>query len=102
MTEPSHTIHPEVLKIIPGTVGAIVALGWIKGTWPQRVTALIGGSAASYYGASYMASALGTDHGLTGFLIGLFGMAIASKFFEALQALDLGARLDRMLTRWGL
>ena len=101
MTEPSH-VHPEILKIIPGAVGAIVALGWIKGSWPQRVIALIGGSAASYYGTGYMAAALGTDAGLTGFLIGLFGMAIASKVFEALQALDLGSRIDRLLTRWGL
>jgi hypothetical protein len=49
MTEPNQ-VHPEVLKVIPGTVGALVALGWIKGTWPQRVTALIGGAGASYYG----------------------------------------------------
>lgn len=99
MTEPNQ-VHPEVLKVIPGTVGALVALGWIKGTWPQRVIALVGGAAASYYGTGYLAGMMGTDAGLTGFLIGLFGMAVAAKCFEVLQLLDPAKVLDKLLSRW--
>lgn len=95
-------IPPELFKAVPGTVGSIVALGWIRGTWPQRVFALFGGSASSYYGTGHMAALMGTDAGLTGFLIGLFGMAVAAKCFELLQLLDPAKVLDKLLSRWGL
>jgi hypothetical protein len=37
---------------------------------------------------------------LTGFLIGLFGMAVAAKCFEVLQLLDPTKVLDKLLSRW--
>ena len=98
----SQDVPPEILKAIPGTLGALVALRWIVGTPLQRITALMGGSSASYYGTGHLANMMGTDTGLTGFLIGLFGMAIAAKCFEVLQLVDPGRVLDKLLTRWGL
>ncbi len=98
----SNDVHPEIIKAVPGTLGAFVALRWIVGTPLQRITAIIGGSAASYYGTGYMAGQMGTDAGLTGFLIGLFGMAIAAKCFELLQLIDAGRILEKLLSRWGL
>lgn len=96
----SQDVPPEILKIVPGTVGAIVALGWIRGTWPQRVFALLGGSAASYYGTGYLAGVMGTDAGLTGFLIGLFGMAVAAKCFDVLHMMDPKQVLEKLASRW--
>lgn len=96
----SNEVHPEIIKAVPGTLGAIVALRWIVGTPLQRITAIVGGSAASYYGTSHLASLMGTDAGLTGFLIGLFGMAVAAKCFEVLQLLDPAKVLDKLLSRW--
>lgn len=95
-------IPPEVLRILPGTLGAVVALQWIVGTPMQRVTAILGGSAASYYGTGHLAEMMGTDTGLTGFLIGLFGMAVAAKCFEVLQLVDPGKVLAKVLSRWRL
>jgi len=100
MAEPQ--VPPEIVKALPGALGSMVALRWITGTWQQRLSAFIGGSAASYYGTSYMSGLMGTDAGFTGFLLGLFGMALVAKLFEALQRLDIGSRLDRLLTRWGM
>lgn len=95
-------IPAEVYKALPGALGSLVALRWIVGTPLQRITAVLGGSSGAYYGTPYMATVLGTDHGLTGFLLGLFAMAIAAKVFEGLMAMNLGERFDRLLTRLGL
>lgn len=95
-------VVPEMLKALPGAVGAVVALAWINGTRTQRAVSLIGGIAASYYGASRAASMLGVEQGLAGFLVGLFGMAIAAKLFEAIAALNLARAIDRLLRKWGI
>ena len=92
----------EAAKAAPGIVGALVALRWMPGTPFQRVSAFVGGSAASYYGTDHLVHALEFSPGLTGFLLGLFGMAIASRVFEAIDGLRLGKRLDKLLDRWGL
>lgn len=96
------TLLPEALRGLPGALGAIVALRWITGTPMQRMASFIGGVAASRYGADHAAAWMGTSAGLTGFLIGLFGMAVAAKVFEAIAAFDLGGTLSRLLRKWGL
>ena len=92
----------EAAKAAPGIVGALVALRWMPGTPFQRVSAFVGGSAASYYGTDHLVHALEFSPGFTGFLLGLFGMAIASKVFEAIDSLRLGRRIEKLLDRWGL
>lgn len=93
---------PELTQAAPGILGSLVALRWIQGSPLQRVISFIGGCAASRYGTGYLSEAMGTDRDLTAFLLGLFGMAIAAKIFEALAAFDLIGRLDKLLARWGL
>lgn len=95
-------VASEAAKAAPGVVGALAALRWMPGTPLQRLSSFIGGSAASYYGTDHIAHALEIAPGFTGFLLGLFGMAIASKVFEAIDGLRLGKRLDKLLDRWGL
>lgn len=95
-------ITHEIIKAVPGTVGAIVALRWIAGPPTQRVMALVGGVAASYYGSAHVASLMGTDTGLAGFMVGLFGMALASKVFEGIAALNPSGLVERVLKRLGL
>jgi hypothetical protein len=97
-----HDIPPELIKALPGTIGSIVALRWISGSPLQRITAVCGGAGGAYYGTPYLAASMGTDLGLTGFLIGLFGMAIAAKCFEVIQLISPQALLDKLLQRWGL
>ena len=49
--QPPAELPPEVVKALPGTIGAIVALRWISGTPLQRITAVLGGGTASWYAA---------------------------------------------------
>jgi hypothetical protein len=95
-------LPPEVIKAVPGVLGAIVALRWISGTPMQRIAAVIGGSGTSYYGGDYVAEVTGAHVGLAAWLLGLFGMALAHKLFEALAAMNLGERIDKILAKWGM
>lgn len=92
----------EAAKAAPGVFGAIAAMLWMPGTPLQRASAFIGGAAASYYGADHLTHVIGLTVGLNGFLLGLFGMAIASKVFETIDGLRVGQRLEKLLDRWGL
>ena len=95
-------IPPELIKAVPGTLGALVALRWISGTPVQRIAAVVGGAGTSYYGGDYVANVTGAHVGFAAWLLGLFGMAIAHKLFDALAGMNIGERLDKILTRIGL
>lgn len=90
---------------MPGIVGAIVSLRWIPGTWPVRLTMVLGGAAAGHWGAGLVADLLGMSGylGGVGFLLGLFSMAIVGKMIDGLLALDpntlIGAAVDRVFGR---
>lgn len=87
----------QVTEIAPGVIGALVALRWVGGTPWQLGAALLGGSSCAYYGTPHVAGWLGVSAGLSGFLLGLFGMAIASRVFDAVSKieLDLNAIIGR-------
>ncbi len=76
-------------NLIAGVCGAFVSLRFVQGTLPERFSMAMGGAALSYYATTPTAHWLGmaTAEGLVGFLIGLFGMAIAAKVYEAIQVL---------------
>lgn len=95
-------IPPEIIKAVPGTLGAIVALRWISGTPLQRIAAVIGGSGTSYYGGDYVADVTGAHVGLVAWLLGLFGMALAHKIMESITTMNLGERIDKILAKWGM
>lgn len=78
------------LKILSGVAGSVVSLRFVKGTILEKLLMSIGGSALSYFGTSPAATWIGMANaeGLVGFLIGLFGMAIASKVYEVIQVID--------------
>lgn len=84
-------IPPELGKAVPGAVGSLFSLFWIKETWPRRLAMFLGGSALSMYGTDDAARLTGLNGGFTGFLLGLFGMAMAGKLFEAWGRLELGS-----------
>lgn len=70
---------------LSGVAGALLSLNFIKGTWPERFVMGFGGSIISLYGAGYVAAKTGLPDGLAGFLVGMFGMAITAKVWEAIQ-----------------
>jgi hypothetical protein len=95
-------IPPEAAKAAPGLLGAIVALNWVRGSPMQRVASFLGGSGSSYWGSELLAAWAHINPGLSGFLIGLFGMAVAGKVFEGIQQLDIAALAQRVLRKFGL
>lgn len=98
-----HDLPPEIVKAVPGVLGSFVSLIWIRGSLPQRLTSFVGGAAASYYGAEHMVALMGVSErmvGFSGFLVGMFGMAIAARVFDAIHAIDLGSFISRLMNKW--
>jgi hypothetical protein len=81
----------ELYKFLAGVLGSVVSMRFIVGTILQRMLMLIGGSALSYFASDYVVHWVGNEKslGLAGFLIGLFGMVIASKLFEGINSLNM-------------
>lgn len=69
-----------------GFAGAFISLKFIQGTWPERLVMALGGSVFSFYASPWASLKTGLPEGLCGFLLGLFGMAICAKVWEAIQA----------------
>lgn len=74
-----------ILTKLAGLAGAAVSLNFIKGTWPERLTMALGGFLLSLYFSPWASHKVGLPEGATGFLFGLFGMAICAKVWETIQ-----------------
>ena len=70
----------------PGLAGGLASMAFIKGTFKERLSMALCGAALSVYATDYIAQTLTIPPGLAGFLVGLFGMAICSKAWEAIQS----------------
>lgn len=71
--------------------GALVSMRFLNGTWGEKVFTAICGVVLSYFLTPWLSTLLGLPEGVTGFLLGLFGMAIASRLWEWIQLTPLGA-----------
>lgn len=80
---------PELGRLIPGALGSLFSMFMTKDSYPRKISTFFGGVAASYYGTPYGVKVTGFDTGLTGFLLGFFGMAIIQSFLEGWQKFDL-------------
>lgn len=84
----------EVAKAAPGFVGALIAALWSKEA-PARSAALVmAGTATAYYAGDWLSRILGVPGTLAGFFVGLYGIAVVNKGFEALQTFPLGQLLS--------
>jgi hypothetical protein len=92
--------HAE--QVLPGAVGALVALGWIGGGAKQLAASVLGGCGAAYYAAPLVAGWFTVSEGLSGFMLGLFGMAVASRVFEAIAAFPIARVVEWLLKRFGI
>lgn len=106
MTPPSD-LNIEVLAAkLAGVAGAIVSMNFLQGTWPARLVMALGGAVFSYFAAPYVSMRTGLPEGLSGFLLGLFGMAVMSRIWEWVQTTPVAAFwqivLDWMKRRAGL
>jgi hypothetical protein len=97
-------VDPELIALgkqaAPGVLGSLVAIRFTKGPWLARLTMVPSGAVLSYYAADLVAIKVGTPPGLSGFLVGLFGMVVVGKLFETWERFDLGGILHGWVERW--
>jgi len=82
-----------------GLAGAVVSMHFLQGTWPARISMAVSGALFSYFAAPYLSLRTGLPEGLSGFLLGLFGMAIVSRVWDWWQALPVAALWQAILSR---
>lgn len=76
---------------LAGVLGSLVSAGLLQGTLKQRLFTMVGGALCSYYFAPWVAEKLGMPDAFTGFLVGMFAMAIASRMWEWVQTAPIAA-----------
>lgn len=93
MAADQHSFDISITNLVAGVAGAFVSLRFVQGTMPERLTMAGGGAALSYYATPPAAAWLGmaSAEGLVGFLVGLFGMAVVAKIYDAIQGLPAAA-----------
>jgi hypothetical protein len=99
MNLPDNNVNAELSKIAPGILGAFVALLLSQETWQRKVPLFLAGSIAARFGTLDVARITGLDLGFTGFLLGVFGIAILNKIFELWATLELGPILRDALRK---
>jgi hypothetical protein len=83
-------IPPEVAHKLGGPFGGLIAMLFLQDPWPRRVAMAAAACPLSWYGAPMLVEWLPLmNEGLAGFLLGLFGMSIVSKIFDAWQGVSL-------------
>ncbi len=75
----------HLLPKLAGLAGAAVSLRFVQGSWPERITMALGGFVVSVYWGQWLSANTGLPEGGAGFLLGLFGMAICDKIWQAIQ-----------------
>lgn len=88
-----------IAKHAAGPIGAISAMLVMQDTWPRRIAMFVPSVALSYYGGDWVASEVALPASLTGFLVGLLGMAFIAKILDTWDTLDLGSLLKRWITK---
>lgn len=74
-----------ITKHLPGVAGALVSMKFVKGSFIEKFLMAFGGAIVSYFATEYVSTTLSMPPGLTGFMIGLFGMSILSRLWEWFQ-----------------
>jgi hypothetical protein len=97
-------VDPELIAIgkqaAPGVLGSITAVRFVGGPLLARLAMVPSGAALSWYAAPWVALKVGTPEGLSGFLVGLFGMVVVGKLFDTWERFDVSGLLQRWLDRW--
>jgi hypothetical protein len=90
----------EVILHLAGVAGALTSMRFVSGTLFERVLMVIGGAFFAFYATEWVAQWLSLPEGLTGFLLGLFGMSVLSRVWEWVQSTNaVSGFLDAWLRR---
>lgn len=75
---------------LAGVAGSLASMRFLSGTWPSKLSMAASGSVLAYFGSPFLSEKVGLPEGLAGFLLGMFGMAIASRAWEVIQEFPIG------------
>lgn len=96
----AHANWEQVAIKLSGFVGALVSMRYLKGTLGERASMAAAGTALSFYASPYVSRISGLPEGFTGFLLGLFGMAMVSITWDWLQQAPVGSWVNRAVEAW--
>ncbi len=89
---PHNDISFELLAgKLAGVAGAVVSMKFLQGTFMERAFMAMSGAIVSYYATPWLSPKIGLPEGFTGFLVGMFGMAVASRGWEWVQTTPVAA-----------
>lgn len=91
-----------IIAKLSGVFGACLSLAYMKGPPIERISNAVGGAIVSLYTAPWLATKTDMPEGLTGFLMGLFGMAICAKGWELIQNTPIKEVWDGLLKKVGM
>lgn len=91
MTPPTEINLDDLAAKLAGVAGAIVSMKFLQGTLVERLFTALAGALVSYYATPSLSARIGMPEGLTGFLLGLFGMAVMSRGWEWVQTTPVAA-----------
>lgn len=85
--------YPDIERAAPGTLGSLVSMLFIVDKWPRKLVMFAAGVAFARFGTDDAVRMTGLTSGLTGFLLGLFGMAVVASVFAGWSKLDMSVIL---------
>lgn len=98
-------IDIEWAKLAAAVPGALISMLKWPGTLLEKLSMCAAGIAISYFASDYVARVSGVPPGLTGFLLGLFGMMIVGRAWETIETLPItkmaGDAWDALIRRGG-
>jgi hypothetical protein len=90
---------------VAGMLGSCASMLFMKGPISERLLMAVGGTLVAYYAAPWASSRTGLPEGLSGFLLGLFGMTVCSKVWDLLNQTPIAdmwaSVLDALRSRLG-
>lgn len=75
-----------VAKVLSIAAGALVSTRLLTGSFTERLLSATAGGAIAYVTTPLLSLKIGSPESVTGFLAGLFGMAIVSRLWEFIQS----------------
>ena len=91
-------LDQSTLAKIAGLAGSAMSLKFVQGSWPEKFAMAAGGYIASLVFSAWISAKTGLPEGGSGFLIGLFGMAICDKVWQVIQATPITQIWDGVLS----
>ena len=97
-----HLNIESITEYLSGVAGSLIALIFLKPPLVQLIGYLAGGILVSYYLSPAIAEWMDAPLSTTGFIVGLFAMAVLAKLFHMIELMDVKDLFSRLLKRIGL